>query len=396
MAIRPLIRIASSNAPGGLTLSTIYGLENASRATLGSLITIAGLEIFNSAKYMSISIFISSIFALPVVLFAGNLISLFSRKYIFSLACFLIIIGTLLLSQASIITFTIGNVLRMAGAGLTMLCVSLYTMDFITRKELAQVESRKILFAAMTWVLFPGIGTWLWINTHQVIPFILSSVIMIILLILFWWLRIKEAEQISAPNKNYLNLFSNLKIYFNNPHMRVAYLIAVTRSSSWVFFFTYGPIYFMEAGVPIQWIGFVMGAIISILALSSYFAKIGEKIGIRRAIFYSFLISGLCFSIMGILPKPTLIGIILLLIATLGMDMLDIIGNLPFMRMVNPKTRTEMTTVYSTWREFSFAVTPGLASFWLFFIKVQSLFLVMGVFLISAGYLSKKMPGRVD
>ena len=139
-----------------------------------------------------------------------------------------------------------------------------------------------------------------------------------------------------------------------------------------------------------------MGAIISILALSSYFAKIGEKIGIRRAIFYSFLISGLCFSIMGILPEPTLIGIILLLIATLGMDMLDIIGNLPFMRMVNPKTRTEMTTVYSTWREFSFAVTPGLASFWLFFIKVQSLFLVMGVFLISAGYLSKKMPGRVD
>ena len=99
---------------------------------------------------------------------------------------------------------------------------------------------------------------------------------------------------------------------------------------------------------------------------------------------------------MGILPKPTLIGIIFLVIATLGMDMLDIIGNLPFMRMVNPKTRTEMTTVYSTWREFSFAVTPGFASFWLFFIKVQSLFLVMGLFLISAGYLSKKMPGRVD
>ena len=180
MAIRPLIRIASSTTPGGLTLSTIYGLENASRATLGSLITIVGLEIFNSAKYMSISIFISSIFALPVVLFAGNLISLFSRKYIFSLACFLIITGTLLISQESITTFTIGNVLRMAGAGLTMLCVSLYTMDFISRKELAQVESRKILFAAMTWVLFPGIGTWLWINTYQVIPFILSSVIMII------------------------------------------------------------------------------------------------------------------------------------------------------------------------------------------------------------------------
>ena len=56
MALRPPIRIASANTPSGLTLSTIYGLENASRATLGSLITIAGLEIFNSAKFMSFTL----------------------------------------------------------------------------------------------------------------------------------------------------------------------------------------------------------------------------------------------------------------------------------------------------------------------------------------------------
>ena len=54
MALRPPIRIASANTPSGLTLSAIYGLENASRATLGSLITIAGLEILHSAKLMSI------------------------------------------------------------------------------------------------------------------------------------------------------------------------------------------------------------------------------------------------------------------------------------------------------------------------------------------------------
>ena len=171
MALRPPIRIASANTPSGLTLSTIYGLENASRATLGSLITIAGLEIFNSAKLMSVSIFISSLIALPIVLFAGNLINLFSRKYIFSFASVLIIIGSLLLSYSDIIAYTLGNILRMAGAGLTMICVSLYTMDFIPRKELAQVESRKILFAAMSWVLFPGIGTWLWVNTFNMAPF---------------------------------------------------------------------------------------------------------------------------------------------------------------------------------------------------------------------------------
>ena len=345
---------------------------------------------------MSVSIFISSLIALPIVLFAGNLINLFSRKYIFSFASVLIIIGSLLLSYSDIIAYTLGNILRMAGAGLTMICVSLYTMDFIPRKELAQVESRKILFAAMSWVLFPGIGTWLWVNTFKIAPFLLSSIIMTLLLFIFWWLRIKESELVKETNKNHLNFLSNLKIYFYNPHMRVAYLIAVTRSASWVFFFTYGPIYFIEAGIAIEWVGFVMGSIISIFVFSSYFAKIGESFGIRRTIYYSFLISGISLGIIGLLPKPALIGIIFLVIATLGMDMLDIIGNLPFMRMVNPKQRTEMTTVYSTWREFSFAITPGFASLFLFFMKVQSLFIVMGLFLISAGLLSKKMPGRVD
>ena len=60
--------------------------------------------------------------------------------------------------------------------------------------------------------------------------------------------------------------------------MRVAYLIAVTRSASWVFFFTYGPIYFIEASVTIEWVGFVMGSIISIFVFSSYLAKIAESI----------------------------------------------------------------------------------------------------------------------
>jgi MFS family permease len=371
-------------------------MENASRATLGSLITIVGLEVFESAKLMSVSIFISSIIALPIVLFAGNLIGLLSRKYIFSIASILIIAGTLLLSLDNFLSYTFGNILRMSGAGLIMICVSLYTMDFIPRKELAQVESRKILFAAMSWVLFPGIGTWLWVNTSKLVPFILSSTLMLLLLIIFWWLRIKEAEQIEQPNKDNLNFIKNLKLYFKNPHMRVAYLIAVTRSASWVFFFTYGPIYFIEAGIPLEWVGFVMGSIISIFIFSSYFAKIGEMIGIRRTIFYSFILSGISLSIIGILPEPTLFGILFLLIATLGMDMLDIIGNLPFMRMVNPKQRTEMTTVYSTWREFSFALTPGFASIFLIFLNVQSLFLVMGIVLFSAGLFSKKMPGRVD
>ena len=86
----------------------------------------------------------------------------------------------------------------------------------------------------------------------------------------------------------------------------------------------------------------------------------------------------------------------LLLLASLGFDMLDIVGNIPFMRMVTPKIRTEMTSVFSTWREMSFVVTPGLATLILLFTDISGLFLLLGIALVGAGFLTRTMPIRVD
>ena len=39
-----------------------------------------------------------------------------------------------------------------------MMCISLYTMDFISKNQLASAESRKIFMAGGAYVFFPGIG----------------------------------------------------------------------------------------------------------------------------------------------------------------------------------------------------------------------------------------------
>ncbi|MEC8728543.1 MAG: hypothetical protein VXX58_07165, partial [Pseudomonadota bacterium] len=171
---------------------------------------------------------------------------------------------------------------------------------------------------------------------------------------------------------------------------------AVARSSSWVVFFTYGPIYLRDAGVSTQWIGLFMGGIMAVLLFSSRFAALAQYIGIRKTILLSFSMAGISMIALGLLPEPTLWGLLLLLLASLGFDMLDIIGNIPFMRMVTPKVRVEMTSVFSTWREMSFVVTPGLSALILMFTDISGLFLVLGVMLIFAGLLSRTMPLRVD
>ncbi len=397
MAFRPPIRIASGGTPGGTTLGIIYGMNSASMAVLGSLVSLVGLAILDNDRVMlSLSLFIAAFLSLPIVLYTGSLISLLTRKYVFTIGVVIAIAGNFLFMIDLPWSFIAANTCRMVGAGLMMMCISLYTMDFIPRKKLASAESRKIMFAGLAWLIFPFLGTWIWVNVDPRAPFILSIILVSILISVFWWLRISEAENIRPPDAKYLNFIRNVRTYFANPHMRVAYLIAVARSSSWVVFFSYGPIYLQDAGIATQWIGLFMGGIMSVLLFSGRFSHFAQMIGIRKTILFSFMLAGSSMIILGLLPEPTIWGLLLLLLASLGFDMLDIIGNIPFMRMVSPKVRVEMTSVFSTWREMSFVVTPGLATLILIFTDISGLFVILGVALFIAGLLTRTMPIRVD
>ena len=91
-----------------------------------------------------------------------------------------------------------------------MMCISLYTMDFISKSQLANAESRKILMAGSAYVIFPGIGTWSYVKIGQEAPFLLSGIFIILLAAVFWFLRIKEAKQIEKPNTIHLSIRRNL------------------------------------------------------------------------------------------------------------------------------------------------------------------------------------------
>lgn len=65
------------------------------------------------------------------------------------------------------------------------------------------------------------------------------------------------------------------------------------------------------------------------------------------------------------------------------------------MRMVKNWERTEMTTIFSTWREGSELLTPLLASAVLLFAPFQVFYLVLGVMLLFAAYMSTYLPGRL-
>ncbi len=395
MAVRPPLRVAYTRHPGGSTLAAIYGLENLSRATIAPVVSLAGLEILGSAQGLSVALFIASVTSLVFMLNSGRLIARISRKAVFTLACIFAIASAVFFAIPTDWAFVTANALRSTGAGLVLICVSLYTMDFIPNGELAKVESRKILFAGSTWIVFPALGTYLWANVGREAPFILAGSFAVILLAVFWWLRITEAEQISPPKAGNLSVANNLASYFGNGHMRVAYMIAVARSAAWVTFFTYGPIYIVQAGVPVEWVGLIMGLVVSVLLGSPLIGRFAQWFGVRRAIYYAFMIAGTLFVVIGALPEPVVWAFALFFAASLCMDLLDIVGNLPFMRTVRKGVRVEMTTVFSTWRELSYTLTPGVSALLLIFLPLQGLFTALGLAFVGTGIVVRSLPKRV-
>ena len=75
--------------------------------------------------------------------------------------------------------------------------------------------------------------------------------------------------------------------------------------------------------------------------------------------------------------------------------MLDVLGNIPFMRMVRARERTEMTMVFSTWREGSQLLTPLLVSLVLLVAPFKAYYALLAALLFAAAFTASWLPRRL-
>jgi len=76
--------------------------------------------------------------------------------------------------------------------------------------------------------------------------------------------------------------------------------------------------------------------------------------------------------------------------------MIDVVGNIPFMRMVKPRERVAMATVFSTWREMSALLSPLLAALILGVgLPFAAFFVLIAVLTGGAATLALWLPRRL-
>lgn len=379
----------------GESFARLNALEGIARSLLMGVIPLLALEVLGSKEMVTRAYLLASILTLTITLNFAALERLLQRRWVVTLgvACTMIAMTILLLGDGPIMALGIG--LQQAAASLFSVCLSLYIMDYIGKRELIYTETRRMLYAGIVWMVGPTLGLWLWENAASWAPFALTVFASVGMLSYFWYLRLGHGKGIQKARSRPANVFKIIPRYFKQRPLRIAYWITMSRSIFWVTLFIYGPIYVIEARLPTWVAGGLLSLASGLLLISPLIRRFAGRVGTRLTIIYALVLIGSSMLMLYFIGEPKLIGLVFWVSAALGGVTLDVLGNIPFMRMVKPRERIEMTMIFSTWREGSQLLTPLLASLVLLFAPFEMFYVLLALFLFGAAIKASYLPRRL-
>ncbi len=379
----------------GEVFARLNALEGFARALIVGVIPLLALEALGSKEKVTWAYLVGSALTLAITLNFATLERLLQRRWVMTLGagCTGVAILILLFTEGMTIALAIG--LLQASASLFSICLSLYIMDFIGKRELIFTETRRLLYAGMAWMVGPTLGLWLWAHFVAWSPFVLALFTAAGMLSYFWFLRLGPDPTINAARMHPSGIFKIIPRYFRQRLLRVAYWITLTRSIFWVALMVYGPIYVIEAGLPPWVAGGLISLTSALLLASPLIRRFATRVGTRQTIVGALVLTGTSILALFAVGEARPIGLAFWIIAALGGVTLDVLGNIPFMRTVRPRERTEMTMIFSTWREGSQLVTPLLVTLVLLVAPFEAFYLLLATLLFAAAYSASFLPRRL-
>ena len=390
-----LIALAAETDTGG-ALARLTALEGLARAVLVSIIPLVAFEALGSKEAVARTYLLAAIFTLFITLNFNRLEQLLQRRWVLTLGASLLILSSLLIYNGEGWLFALGIGMRSAAASIFTVCISLYVMDYIDKLEFARTESRRMFLNGIAWLLGPLLGIWLWNNQYPFSTFLVSIAAAAMMLAYFWHLRLGDNPVlVAAKPRKAIQPLVLIPHFFKQKFLRISYLITLSRAIFWVLLYVYGPIYVVEAGLP-NWVSAVLlSAGCAMLFFSPWIRLLAERFQTKNVLIFGLSLCGVSLLILGLLGEAKGIGVLVWWTGAWGASMVDILGNIPFMRTVKPYERIQMTMVFSTWREMSELLTPLLISLILLVLPFYTVYYVFGGFLIAVAIYASVLPNRV-
>lgn len=395
MATRYLpLALKHSPTPQIENFALLAGLEAAVRGTLISAMPLAVYEALGDAQTTSAVYFAAGVVALVWGLMVPWATRFVPRRWAYTAGCLLYVCGMALAILGTPAAMAASLICNAMATATTFVCFNAYVLDYVDRTNLGRSQSVQMVYAAAPWSIGPLTGVWLY-SLWAPAPFLLAGGFALTLLTVFWVLRLGNGKQIQRAKGPAVNPLGYLGRFFRQPRLIAGWFFAVMRSCGWWVYVVYLPIFCVEAGLGDKVGGIALSVSNAFLFAAPAINRWGRRVSVRRSVRLAFLACGVLMvaaALLSFLPWAT---VALVFGSSFFLVMLDVVGGLPFLMSVKPSERTEMSAVYSSFRDVSGILTPGAAWLVLFVLPLPGIFAASAAGLFASWAIAGRLHPRL-
>jgi ACDE family multidrug resistance protein len=378
-----------------LVITLFFCVETFSRSVLLAIIPLNLLEHFGNIQRVTLFYAAVAIFGLGNSVLVPLLLHRLGVRLIIAAAGVFMTLAAILLATETPLGMALGLVVRVFASACVEIPMMAYIMDRIPRHRLGAFEPTRIFFQGSCIAVAPWLGFQLGEYVNAKTPFIVSGIggtIMLCLALMALPVLKPETRSTALQRRP----IDTVRRFFDQPRLRLAWLLALARSSFWVIFYIYAPILSVICG----WSQSAGAAMLSLGSATLFFVaiwgRLARSFGARRVLIVGYALTGACLMLTaaaavwapGIAP-------LLLLSAAFAASIIDGPGNILFLRATRPHERPAMAGIYMTYRDVSQFSPVAVFSLILTVSSLASAFLVFAGVFFGAARLSQLIHQRL-
>ena len=383
-----------ATTPGVRGFAVLAAVEATARGILTSVYPILMYRSLGDARTVSDVYLLIGVISMITALFTPWLSRFIARRRLYTAAIVTMIAGNICAAVGDAWLVPVALAFNTIAVVVITICFNAYVMDYVERSALGQCETLRLFYSGLAWSIGPFLGVWL-MDIWRPAPFVISILSCVTLLITFWILRLGDGKIITKARRPTANPLGFLPRFMAQPRLVTGWIFAVVRSCGWWIYVVYLPIYAVEQGFSDRLGGFALSTTNAVLFLTPLMLRWMQARNVRYAVMAGFFGSGTAFLATAVLGSTPMAAIMLLMLGSAFLILLDVSAGLPFLMAVKPSERTEMSAVYSTFRDVSSILSPAAGRLVLAVAPLVAVFAAGGLALVVCGGLALKLHPRL-
>ena len=384
------------------SFARIAGLEALCRGCTLSVFPLLLYRAWGSAQLVSEIYFCVGLASLMAALLVPALVRVLSRRQVYLGAVSLYLVASALGMLQGKWT-TLALLCAIIAAAISFVCYNSYVLDHLEKTDFSRLETMRLFYGGAGWVVGPFAGVWL-LTVWEGAPFVLLAGSASSMAWLIWKTPLGEGKFLArgsgsgaeqAHDSRSANPLGLVIRFFSQPRLVTAWVLPLVRSCGWWMFFVYLGIFALENNLGEQ-VGGIASSVANMgLFLAPLMLLWMQRRSVRTAIRVGCLGASACYLAAAALSHWPWATVGCLLAGTLFLVLLDTCAGLPFLMSVKPSERTEMSAVYSSFRDVSGIISPAIAWLVLQFSPVVGVFGVGALILLGAWQLAGRLHPKL-